>query len=87
MILFQFLLESIILTALGGIIGILLGSLFALAASMVLSRVVAMGWVFVISWKAITLGLGVAGGVGLLFGLYPAYQASKKSPIEALRYE
>lgn len=86
-ILAQFLLEATLLTLIGGAIGILLGSGYAFIASLILSRVVSLGWVFTISLKAILLGIGVAAFVGIVFGLYPAWQASKKSPIEALRYE
>ncbi len=86
-ILSQFLLESIILTGLGGLIGIFLGALYSFIASLILSRMVSLGWVFTISLQSIFLGLAVSGFVGVVFGLYPAWQASKKSPIEALRYE
>lgn len=86
-ILFQFLTESIILTTIGGAIGIGLGVGYAFLASLILRRVVSMGWVFTISIDAILLGLAVAVFVGIVFGLYPAFKASKKSPIEALRYE
>jgi len=83
----QFLFEAIILTAIGGIIGVLLGAFFSFAASLVLSRIVSIVWAFVFPVSAAVLGIGVAGLVGLVFGLYPARQASLKSPIEALRYE
>ena len=86
-ILIQFLLESVILTCLGGVIGIALGVFFSFVASLILTKVVGTGWQFAVSIKAIALGLGVSAFVGLLFGLYPSSQASKKSPIEALRYE
>jgi len=86
-ILIQFLLESIILTAIGGVVGIILGALLSFSASLVLSRVIALGWVFVFPVAGALLGIGVATMVGLVFGLYPARQASLKSPIEALRYE
>ncbi|MDO8524286.1 MAG: ABC transporter permease [bacterium] len=86
-ILTQFLLESVILTLLGGVIGILLGIFFSFVSALILSKVVGSGWQFAISIQAILLGLGVSAFVGLVFGLYPAQQASKKSPIEALRYE
>ncbi len=86
-ILTQFLLEAVMLTCTGGIIGILLGAGFSFTASLALSKFVASGWAFTLSLQAIILGLAVSGCVGLLFGLYPARTASKKSPIEALRYE
>jgi len=86
-ILIQFLLEAIILTAVGGMVGILLGAGLSFVASLVLSRVISLGWVFTFPISAALLGLGVAAFVGLVFGLYPARQASLKSPIEALRYE
>lgn len=86
-ILSQFLLESVILTGLGGIIGIILGILFAFVASLILKTIVPIGWVFAISFKAIFLGIFVSVFVGVVFGLYPAKKASQKSPTEALRYE
>ena len=86
-ILTQFLLEATTLTFIGGIIGIILGASFAFITSLILSRVLAVNWAFVFPVQAALLGLGVAAGVGLVFGLYPARQASIKSPIEALRYE
>ncbi|MDD5433327.1 MAG: ABC transporter permease [Candidatus Pacebacteria bacterium] len=86
-ILTQFLLESVILTLLGGVIGIILGISYSFIASLILSRVIGSNWQFTVSLQAILLGLGVSGFVGLVFGLYPARAASQKSPIEALRYE
>lgn len=86
-IMLQFLLEAISLTSLGGIVGIILGGLFSFLASLILTQVVGSGWVFTISLNAIFLGLSVSAFVGLVFGLFPARQASQKSPMEALRYE
>ncbi len=86
-ILLQFLLEAVILTAVGGFIGIFLGSTFSFLISLVLSKVLAVSWIFTFPLDAALLGLGVAAAVGLIFGIYPAKQASHKSPIEALRYE
>ncbi|MEK7630135.1 MAG: ABC transporter permease [Patescibacteria group bacterium] len=86
-ILVQFLLEAIILTALGGAIGIILGATLSFIISLVLTKFLAVNWVFSFPVGAAALGLGVAAFVGLVFGIYPARQASKKSPIEALRYE
>ena len=86
-ILKQFLFEAIILTSIGGIIGIAIGSLFSFAASLILAQTVAEDWTFVFPIGGAILGVAVSAGVGLIFGIYPANQASKKSPIEALRYE
>jgi putative ABC transport system permease protein len=86
-ILRQFLLEAITLTVIGGIIGIILGSLFSLFTSFILSHVLAVSWAFIFPVQAALLGLGVSAFVGLVFGIFPARQASKKNPIEALRYE
>lgn len=86
-ILIHFLIESVVLTFIGGIIGISLGILFSYLTSLVLSQQVSQNWQFAVSIPAILLGLGVASSVGLIFGLYPAKKASLKSPIEALRYE
>ncbi len=86
-ILTQFLTESVMLTMLGGIMGILLGALISYLAALVLSKTVASGWTFTFPLSATLLGLGVSSFVGIVFGLYPARQASKKSPMEALRYE
>ncbi|MDO8442800.1 MAG: ABC transporter permease [bacterium] len=86
-ILTHFLLEAIILTSVGGIIGIALGLSLAFLISLILTNYLNMAWAFSFPVLAIILGLGVSSIVGLGFGLYPARQASKKSPIEALRYE
>ncbi len=86
-ILFQFLLEAIILTGLGGLIGIILGSSLSALMAFVLGKVLSLDWQFAFPLSGALLGFGVAALIGLVFGLYPARQASKKSPIEALRYE
>jgi len=86
-ILKQFLLEAIILTGIGGIIGIALGALFSFGVSVALTQYAGLPWPFSFPFSAAILGLLVSTFVGLIFGLYPARQASKKSPIEALRYE
>ncbi len=86
-ILIHFLIESIVLTIIGGLIGVGLGIALSYLASLILASQVSQSWQFVISVPAIFLGLGVASFIGIVFGLYPAKKASKKSPIEALRYE
>ncbi len=86
-ILRQFLLEAVMLTAIGGIIGIILGSSLAFITAIGLSKGLGVDWTFVFPWTGAGLGLSVSAMIGLIFGGYPASQASKKSPIEALRYE
>ncbi|MFA5954748.1 MAG: ABC transporter permease [Patescibacteria group bacterium] len=86
-ILTQFILEAMILTGTGGVIGISLGLSISLLASVVITRVAGLNWPFSIPIMATALGLLVSGLVGLVFGLYPARQAARKNPIEALRYE
>lgn len=82
----QFLLESIILTFTGGVIGIILGVfisyLIALGA-----RFAGYDWAFIISPLAILLAVSVSVITGVIFGLYPAMKAAKLDPIDALRYE
>lgn len=75
----QFLIESIILSLLGGLFGLILG----LGSSYVICQF--SDWTFMLSVSAMVLGVGVASGVGLFFGLYPAYQAAQLDPIVALR--
>ncbi len=87
-ILFQFLIEAVVLTTVGGIIGIALG----LGLSMVLVLIAhalqpTWGIEFVFVPSAIALACGVAFIVGVVFGLYPAWKASRLHPIEALRWE
>ena len=86
-ILQQFLIESVMLTFLGGVIGIALGAAFVSLAWLVLSHVIAGGWTFEFPLSAVIIAVFVSTACGVAFGIYPARQAGKKSPIEALRYE
>jgi putative ABC transport system permease protein len=86
-ILKQFLFESIALTGVGGLIGVMLGTLLSIVISVLLSAGLGLNWNFTFPFGAAALGILMSGIVGLGFGLYPARQASRKSPIEALRYE
>lgn len=86
-ILYQFLTEAIILTLAGGLLGILIGSLFSLLTTLAINQMMALNFTFTFPIKGACWGLLVSALVGLIFGIYPAYQASKKSPMEALRYE
>ncbi len=86
-ILEQFLFEAVILTFVGGVAGILLGSLLTVGLYFILVRVLPTGWAFALPPSAIGLALLVSSLTGIIFGIYPARQAAKKNPIEALRYE
>jgi len=86
-ILYQFLIEAIVLTGLGGILGILLGTIFSYLMSIALTMALGIKWGFVLSLDSIILALVVSTGIGLIFGIYPARKAAKLSPIDALRYE
>lgn len=82
----QFLIESVFLTMLGGIIGVLLGIAIAFIAAVIISYL-GYSWKFIISPSSIAVATVVATLIGVLFGMYPARKASKISPMEALRYE
>lgn len=77
----QFLIESVILTFTGGILGMLLGTTVSYLYSFFTSSL------FVVSPNAILLAFVVSAGIGILFGWYPAQKAASLQPIEALRYE
>ncbi|OGR76991.1 MAG: MacB family efflux pump subunit [Elusimicrobia bacterium GWC2_64_44] len=80
-VLLQFLIEAVIVSVVGGILGILSGA----AASVILSKL--SGWAVYISPLSVALAFGFSAGVGIVFGFWPAKKASLLSPIEALRYE
>ena len=80
-ILLQFLIESAIISLLGGLIGIAIGVLSAFVLSSV------SGWATIISAGSVFVELGVSAGIGIFFGIYPASKAAAMHPIEALRYE
>jgi putative ABC transport system permease protein len=82
-ILFQFLVEALVLTVIGGVIGI--GLSFGIAG--LVSLVPNSTFRLVIPMSAIILALSVSAGSGLIFGLYPAMRATRLDPIDALRYE
>ncbi|MCC6551574.1 MAG: ABC transporter permease [Polyangiaceae bacterium] len=80
-ILAQFLVESLTLSLLGGLLGIGLGTLAARELS---SR---FGWTMLIRTDVTAIAVGFSALVGVIFGLYPAYKASRLDPIQALRFE
>ena len=77
----QFLLEAVVLSVVGGAIGVLLG----IAASALISRLA--GWPVEVGGSAVAMAFGFSAAVGVFFGFYPARKAAKLDPIEALRYE
>jgi ABC-type antimicrobial peptide transport system permease subunit len=80
-ILRQFLVEAVVLCLLGGFMGILLGR----GASLLLNYL--LSWPYEVSLLAIFAAVLVSASVGVVFGFYPAWKASRLDPIEALRYE
>ncbi len=85
-ILNQFLLEAIVLTTLGGVIGSVLGIGLSWLAIQAINSFQS-GWTFAVSWSSVALSIGVSGAIGLVFGYFPARKAAKLRPIEALRFE
>jgi len=77
----QFLVESTVLSAAGGLLGLLLG----LGGARIISS--ATGWTTTISPLTVVVALAFSGAIGIFFGFYPARQAAELDPIEALRYE
>ena len=80
-ILMQFLIESAIISLLGGLIGIVIG----VGGSILLAKIA--GWTTIVSTTAIIAAVVVSAGVGIFFGIYPASKAAALHPIDALRYE
>ncbi len=80
-ILFQFLIEALVLCVMGGIIGVLAG----VGGAMAITRYA--DWNTAISPQSIVTALAFSAGIGLFFGLWPAQRAAKLNPIDALRYE
>ncbi len=80
-ILYQFMIEALILTEMGGVIGIILGVIMGNVVAVLMKTSVIFPW----DWALI--GLLVCSLIALIFGSYPAYKAARLDPIEALRYE
>jgi putative ABC transport system permease protein len=80
-VLLQFLVEAVVLSAAGGLIGIALG----IGGALMLAST--MGWPFVVSPLWITVAFGISMAIGVVFGFYPARKAARMNPIDALRFE
>ncbi len=80
-ILVQFLIEAAVLTSVGGILGVLMGSAIGLSVNLI------SGFPVSLPWWSFALGLGFSASIGIFFGMLPAWRASRLDPIEALRYE
>jgi putative ABC transport system permease protein len=80
-VLIQFLAEAAVLTSVGGILGILIGSGIGAAVHFATDFPISLPW-----WS-FAIGLGFSAAVGIFFGMVPAYRAARLDPIEALRYE
>jgi len=83
----QFLIESVLLTLVGGLVGVLCGALTTIGIGWIVKSFFLESWTIIIPPNAIILAAVVSTIVGLVFGIYPARSAAKMDPIEALRYE
>jgi putative ABC transport system permease protein len=86
-ILAQFLMEAIVLSVCGGLIGILIGSSLASVSGLVISKLMNASWPAVVSVQAALIAFSVSAFIGVFFGLYPANKAASLTPTEALRHE
>jgi putative ABC transport system permease protein len=80
-ILWQFMIEAVFLTSLGGVIGIILGASIGWLIN------VLSGFPISLPWWSFAIGIGFSASVGIFFGIFPAFKAARLDPIEALRYE
>ena len=83
----QFVIEAAATSALGGVIGILLGYILSSAASVVITRAMETTLTVAPTLGAVLLAFGISVGIGVLFGYLPAQKAAKLNPIDALRYD
>ncbi|MFZ2969732.1 MAG: FtsX-like permease family protein, partial [Minisyncoccia bacterium] len=82
----QFILEAILISLIGGVVGIISG----ICASYIMTYGInsyGISWPFVVSFEAVIISFSVAAFFGIVFGWYPARKAARLNPIDALRYE
>ena len=85
-VLLQFLIESALLTLLGGVIGVIAGGGLTVLATLAANAFAGLSFPLLISWWGVMLGVVVSMGLGIAFGIVPARSAARKSPMEAIRY-
>ncbi|PIZ99717.1 MAG: hypothetical protein COX77_00560 [Candidatus Komeilibacteria bacterium CG_4_10_14_0_2_um_filter_37_10] len=85
-VIWQFLMEAILVTLVGAIAGLVLGLMMAWIIALVVQNL-GYAWQFIVNWQYLLVSAGIAIFIGLFFGIYPAAQAAKLDPVESLRYE
>jgi ABC-type antimicrobial peptide transport system permease subunit len=85
-IMLQFLMESVVITLIGGVIGILTGVAVSALAALIIQKL-GYHWPFIVTFSSIVLAVSISALVGIFFGIYPARRAAKLNVVEALRYE
>ena len=83
---FQFIVEAVFLSLSGGMMGIILGVILTFISALIIQGM-GYDWQFLLTFTSVLEACGVAVIIGIIFGTYPARQAAKVSPMEALRYE
>ncbi len=85
-IMLQFLMESVVTTLVGGLVGIIGGVVVAFIAAVIIQKL-GYHWPFIVTFSSVALAVSISALVGIFFGLYPARRAAKLNITEALRYE
>ena len=85
-ILREFLVESVLVTVLGGVLGIFFGAILGWLVS-IIAGYAGLTWTFTVPVYAIIIAVGVSGAIGIAFGVLPARSAARLDPVEAMRYE